>query len=288
MRLPIQLLMSFILCTVACRQPGHPGKKDKDSAPLKMDSGGNRKDPGAALTDPANSNEDSIELSKLKMRFSDTSIPFEGLWVNEHYVNEIKGGKPIRECQDTETKCIVVPRRTLQVTSIIFGFHEGGQSLAFVKKGSEYFAHALYDGHCVDTLHVLAGEKLKFGRDYYVRVGEEDSTLPDLGVLEQLLFAGEYKRPDAAGAVSFEKNGKIDGLDSLSWYEPAIDYTDWGYETKLDHIRLGADREHLHDYGFRFVGNTLEIYTIDCLKKAGNDCILDTLGRQMYALQKIE
>jgi hypothetical protein len=55
----------------------------------------------------------------------------------------------------------------------------------------------------------MAGEKLKFGRDYYIRVGEEDSTLPDLGVLEQLLFAGEYMRPDAAGNVSFEKNGKL-------------------------------------------------------------------------------
>jgi hypothetical protein len=142
--------------------------------------------------------------------------------------------------------------------------------------------------HWVDTLHVVAGEKLKLGRDYYVRVGEEDSTLPDLGVLEQLLFAGKYKRPNAAATVSFEKSGKIDGLDSLSWYEPAIDYTAWGYETKLDHIRLGADREHLHDYGFHFVGNTLEIYTIDCLKQAGSDCVLDTLGRQMYALQKVE
>ena len=253
-----------------------------------MDSSGHRKDAAAASTDPVNSNEDSIELSKLKKRFSDTSIPFEGLWVNEHYVNEIKSGKPIRESQDTETKCIVIPRRTLQVTRIIFGFHDGGQSLVFVKNGLEYFAYALYDGRCVDTLHVLAGERLKFGRDYYVRLGEEDSTLPDLGVLEQLVFAGKYKLPDAAGTVSFEKNGKIDGLDSLSWYEPAIDYADWGYETKLDHIRIGADRKHLHDYGFRFAGNTLEIYTIDCLKQAGNACVLDTLGRQVYALQKME
>jgi hypothetical protein len=280
--------MSSILCIGACQQPEHSGTKHKDSASLTTDSSGHRKDPAAASTDPANSNEDSVELSKLKTRFSDTTIPFEGLWVNEHYVNEVKGGKPIRECQDTETKCIVVPRRTLQVTGIIFGFHEGGQRLVFVKKGSEYYAYALYDGHCVDTLHVVAGERLKFGRDYYVRLGEEDSTLPDLGVLEQLLFAGKYKRPDAAGTVSFEKNGKIDGLDSLSWYEPAIDYVDWGYETKLDHIRLGADRKHLHDYGFRFVGNVLEIYTIDCLKQAGSDCVLDTLGRQVYALQKVE
>ena len=36
------------------------------------------------------------------------------------------------------------------------------------------------------------------------------------------------------------------------------------------------------------IDNTLEIYTINCLKQARNDCVLDTLGRQMYALQKVE
>jgi len=167
MRLPIPFLISFILCTVACEQPEHPGKKDKDSTSLKMNSGSPRKDSGAVSTNAAHWNEDSVELSKLKARFSDTSIPFEGLWVNEHYVNEIKAGKAIRDCQDTETTCIVVPRRTLQVTRIIFGFHEGGPSLVLVKQGSEYFAHDLYDGNLVDTLHVLAGKRLKFVRDYY-------------------------------------------------------------------------------------------------------------------------
>jgi len=227
-------------------------------------------------------------LSNLKARFADTTIPFKGLWVNEHYVNAIRQGKPIRESQDTETSCINIPDRTLQGTSFIFGFHEGGEGLVVVKNGSDYLTYALHDGHCVDTLRSLTDGRLQIGRENYVRIGEADTTLYDLGVLEQLLFAGEYRRLDAAGTVVFKKNGKIDGLDSLGWYDPAIDYADWGYETKLDHIRLGADREHLHDYGFRFVGNTLEIYTIDCLKPDGKDCVLDTLGRKIYSFQKVE
>lgn len=30
------------------------------------------------------------------------------------------------------------------------------------------------------------------------------------------------------------------------------------------------------------------IYSIDCLKLADGDCVLDTLGHQMYALQKLK
>ena len=56
-------------------------------------------------------------------------IPFNGLWVNEHYVNEIRQGKPLRESQDTGTRCIVIPTRTLQVTRCIYGFHEGGEGM---------------------------------------------------------------------------------------------------------------------------------------------------------------
>jgi hypothetical protein len=245
-------------------------------------------DSTAATKDLVNGNEDSIVLKRLKARFADTTIPFQGVWVNEHYVNDIRQGKPIRKSQDTATRCIVIPKRTLQQTNIIFGFHDGGESLVVVSNASGFFTYALYDGHCVDTIRSLGGGRLKIGRENYVRIGEKDSTSSDLGVLEELLFAGEYRRPDAAGTVVFKKNGEIDGLDSLGWYDPAIDYADWGYETKLDHISLGSDRKHLHDYGFRFAGDTLMIYRIDCLKKEGEDCVLDTLGQRMYALQKVK
>ena len=88
------------------------------------------------LSDSAINTSDSIALSKLKARFADAPIPFNGLWVNEHYVNEIRQGKPLRESQDTGTRCIVIPTRTLQVTRCIYGFHEGGEGMVLVKKGS--------------------------------------------------------------------------------------------------------------------------------------------------------
>jgi hypothetical protein len=119
-----------------------------------------------------------------------------------------------------------------------------------------------------------------------IRLGQKDTSLSDLGVLEQLLFTGRYRRQDAAETAIFENNGRIQGLDSLGWYEPVIDYAD--FPTNIDHIRLGKDKEHLNDYGLRVVGDTIMIYSIDCLNHTDGDCVLDTLGHQMYALLKLK
>jgi hypothetical protein len=287
MRPFIPLSLPLILFIGACHSSAHSDNQDTSSEFSTADSVGHPAAAAAAAKNPGTGSEDSI-LKSLKARFADTTIPFEGMWVNEHYVNEIRQGTPVRKSQDTATRCIVFPKRTLQDMNIIFGFHEGGEELVVVKNGPAYFFYALHDGQCVDTIRSLSDGRLKIGQQNYIRVGEEDSNSADMGVLKHLLFAGEYKRADGAGTVAFKKDGKIEGLDSLGWYDPVIDYADWGYETQLDHIRLGADRQHLHDYGFRFAGKTLELYTIDCLQQAENDCVLDTLGRRMYALQKVE
>lgn len=169
-----------------CQSPAHTDRINKDSS--------------VDVTD-------SIALNKLKLRFSESLIPFEGLWVSERYVSDI-------------------------------------------------------------------------------RLGQKDTSLSDLGVLEQLLFTGRYRRQDAAETAIFENNGRIQGLDSLGWYEPVIDYAD--FPTNIDHIRLGKDKEHLNDYGLRVVGDTIMIYSIDCLNHTDGDCVLDTLGHQMYALLKLK
>jgi len=282
MRLLFLLLIPLALCLGACQSFGHSDKKDSTS--VKSISAGHSQD-SALLRDSSIDAGDSITLLRLKAKFEDAPIPFTGLWVSEHYVNGVRQGKPLRELQGGETRCIVIPARTLQETIWIYGFHEGGGGVVFVKKGPDYFTYSLYDGHPVDTLEVLGGDRLRIGRSNYIRVGERDSTQYDLGVLEQLLFAGRYLRSNAGDTAVFSKNGKIEGLDSLSWYEPVIDYT--GDPTSVDHIRLGRDKEHLNDYGFRFVGDTMMVYSIHCLQQADGDCVSDTLGRRMYVLQKL-
>ena len=74
----------------------HPDKKDKDSSLLNVNSVGYPLDSATTLTDSAINASDSIALNKLKARFADAPIPFKGLWVNEHYVNEIRQGKAVR------------------------------------------------------------------------------------------------------------------------------------------------------------------------------------------------
>jgi len=286
MRLLFLLLISFALCFGACHFVEHSDKKDKDSSLLKVNTAIHQLDSTTTLSDSAINASDSIALSKLKARFADAPISFKGLWVNEHYVNEIRQGRSLRESQDTGTRCIVIPPRTLQVTRCIYGFHEGGEGVVLVKKGSGYFTYSLYSGRCVDTLWPLEDERMRIGQDYYIRLGKEDSTSSDLGVLEQLLFAGQYIRLNARGTTVFAKDGKIEGLDSLGWYEPVIDYV--GYPTNVDHIKLGRDKEHLNDYGLRFVGDTMMIYAIDCMQHADGDCVSDTFGHLMYVLPKLK
>jgi len=275
--------MSLALCLGACHSSGHADKKD--STLLDSISAGHRLD-SMALRDPSVDGNDSINLVNLKAKFEDAPIPFAGLWVSEDYVNGVLRGKSLRESQDSGVNCIVIPARTLQHTIWIYGFHEGGGGIVFVKKGADYFTYSLYNGQRVDTLQTLTGGRLRIGHSNYIQVGEKDSTQYDMGVLEQLVFAGRYLRSAAGDTAIFEKNGKIEGLDSLGWYEPEVDYI--GEPTSVDHIRMGRDKKHLNDYAFRIVGDTLMIYTIDCLKIIGDDCVEDTLLRRLYALPKLK
>jgi hypothetical protein len=281
---PLYLLqIALALCLGACHSPGQADKKD--STLLTSTSNGHSVD-SVNPRDPSVEGNDSINLVNLKAKFEDAPIPFAGLWVSEPYVNGVRQGKPLRELQGSETSCIVIPARTLQHTIWIYGFHEGGGGVVFVKKGDDYFTYTLYNGKCADTLQTLADGRLRIGHSNYIRIGEKDSTVYDMGVLEQLLFAGRYLRSNAGDTAVFSKNGKIEGLDSLGWYEPVIDYI--GDPTSVDRIRVGRDKKHLNDYAFRIVGDTLMIYAIDCLQYADKDCVSDTLGRRMYALPKLK
>lgn len=280
------VLISILVCLGACRFSTQSGEKNKDTTSLKMDSGKNLSDSMVTASKSASYDDDSTGLRKLEAKFAEIPVPFEGVWVNEYYINEIRQRRPLHKSADTQARCIVIPGRTLQVTRWIFGMHDGGAGLVLVKNDSNYFTYWLYNGLLGDTVKVLADDRLKIGREFYILVGKEDTMSSDLGILEQLLFAGRYERLDTSGTAIFERNGKIEGLDSFGWYDPVADYAD--FLTNVDHIRLGRNKGHLHDYGLRFVGDTMMIYSIDCLKHDDGDCLLDTLGRQMYSLHKLK
>jgi len=72
----------------------------------------------------------------------DTALSFAGLWVNEAYIANIHKTRSPRQSQDVMESCITIPSRTLQVTRMVAGFHEGAEDLVVVKDRDRY---KLYD-----------------------------------------------------------------------------------------------------------------------------------------------
>ena len=74
------------------------------------------------------STAETLETSE-NFKSLDTIVNFSGYWVNESYVNSVKKTKSPVKTHVPENSCIWIPKRTLQFTGMIDGFHEGGESL---------------------------------------------------------------------------------------------------------------------------------------------------------------
>ncbi len=70
-------------------------------------------------------------------RTFDTLVSFAGSWLSQDYFNSIKKFKSPREAQD-DSEFIIIPKRTLQGTIMIYNFHEGGAFLKVVKNNENY------------------------------------------------------------------------------------------------------------------------------------------------------
>jgi hypothetical protein len=217
----------------------------------------------------------------------DTPVYFAGLWVNEVYIQRVRTGMPLRRAQGVMMSCIEIPLRTLKVTRMVGGFHDGAADMVLRKNGSGYCFYYTYNYIPGDTVIPLADGRLKIGKNYFQHL-DDDKLSSDDGILEQLLFAGRYRRTDTdtAGSIIFEENGHIQGFDSFRYYSPTIDYADMN--AAFDHIRIGSDARHLQDYGFRFIGDTLMIYDRNRLRYNGEYCDSEALGELLYVLPKIK
>ncbi|HEY1166285.1 MAG TPA: hypothetical protein VGE90_13995, partial [Chitinophaga sp.] len=108
------------------------------------------------------------------------------------------------------------------------------------------------------------------------------TTLTDLGILEELLFSGRYER-EREKEVIFTADGRIQGLDSFTRYAPVIDYT-VGSLSEFDLVNMGSGKGK--DYGYRFKGDTLQIFRITCASPGGDGNFCDSLaaGPTLYKL----
>jgi hypothetical protein len=235
--------------------------------------------------------EDSVDKQKehtVLPRFKtlDTILSFSGIWVNEEYINKIINTRSPRISQGVVKSCIVIPERTLMVTRMIAGFHEGGEDRVVVKDGDKYLFYNAGLTFIRDSIEIVSQRKIRIGNQYFKRLIHQDTSMNDLGILEEILFKGRYQSEEGK-EIDFGEDGHVLGLDSFKFYFPVIDYTDGPAD--VDHVQLGHANVKLQQFGFRFDKDTLLIYKIQCLKfdSAERDCETEALGEIVYRLIKV-
>jgi hypothetical protein len=211
----------------------------------------------------------------------DTIVPFSGFWVNELYINNIKKNKSPRLSQGVDKSCITIPDKTLQVTRMVAGFHEGAADMIVVKKNGNFYFYYKYNDTIRNpayNIQIVSKEKIKIDNNTFIKTDEK--------FLEDILFSGKYL--DSLGAeVQFTKDGHVNGLDSFKLYDPIYDYVDVGMD--VDQVGLKTNRGKFNYYAFKFKQDTLLIYDLKCLTydSTNKSCLVVDFGDLKYKLSKI-
>ena len=198
----------------------------------------------------------------------DTAIYFAGIWVNEKYINDIKRTTSPRESQDINESCIIIPDRTLKVTRMIAGFHEGAADWVIVKNKNKY---QFYDNKFITLIRNIdpvSSNRIKIGGSWFIKIRQGDENKPDLNILEDILFSGEYKSVSGKN-VSFTVDGRVTGLDSFNYYNAVIDYADMA--SNVNQVELGGTKKNLRSFGFKFNKDSLLIYKLRCKDLSDNE-----------------
>lgn len=209
------------------------------------------------------------------------AIGIAGYWVNEQYVNEVKTSRSPAHVKIPDNSCIFIPANKEEPTRMIHGFHEGGGDLKLQQTDAGYeFRDELLDEVRYAVTDITAS-RMKIGNDYFVRLSNFDEGGTSFHILEEFLFAGNYKKEDGS-AVTFHNDGTVSGLGEFSRYSPHIYYT----TEKIDLIGLGKNKEKRETYGYRFNGNELTIYEVTCKEKDApvEECEEIVIGKQLYRL----
>ena len=217
----------------------------------------------------------------------DTVLSFAGVWVNQVYFDRLARNRSPRLDQGIDQSCINIPARTLIETRMIAGFHDGAGSEVVVKIGNRY---QFYDPSLklpLDTIEPLSNHRLRIGTQFFRQIDHADTLKSDWGILEDLLFSGMYVREDGDTAV-FGRDGHIKGLETVSFFEPVIDYADRA-DRQVDLVRLGQSRKEMDDFGFQFKKDTLFIYTIDYQQSNAGESGFDStrFGTLMWKLRRL-
>lgn len=228
--------------------------------------------------------KDSLRQTSSGYKTLDTEVPFAGVWVNEDYIEKIKRSQSPVRSQHVMQSCIVIPGRTLQTTRMIAGFHEGGPDVAVGKDGDQYY---LFSSTSADSIQVISPERIKIKDHYFNKLVHGDSTRGNWGILEEILFKGQYQLENGK-TVTFKEDGTVTGLDDFTTYIAVIDYTGTETPSDVSLIQLGKPDEQSEEYGYRFAKDTLYIHKTQL--KLDNDHKYDhvVFAEQVYKLIKLK
>ncbi|MES2379943.1 MAG: hypothetical protein V4538_02805 [Bacteroidota bacterium] len=216
----------------------------------------------------------------------DTSVSVSGYWLSEDYYQSIQNFKSPKKAQDGSA-FIFIPNRTLQQTTMIYNFHEGGPLLKVLKNNKHYELWEVVDDSLTQKLYIIeeiSPTQIKLGKKVFYKINIEKHH-DTYKISEALLFKGKYTTAGGK-TVEFKANGQLLGLDNFTYYEPIIDYFDAGMQ--VDQIGLGNSPEKLTGYGFTFNRDTLSLYKLNCLTfdSTMNDCVEVGYGQLAYKLWK--
>lgn len=200
-----------------------------------------------------------------------------GTWINRKYVDKLLLTKSTRASQsEVHMTMVFIPSKEGEEVTIIWGFHEGTSGILVEKEGT-YFVQ-------IDTLlNELQFDEdiLKFKDNEFLLIAESKDAR-DWDVAEQLLFSGIYQLGDVK--IELKADGRVLGMDSISYYTVFMDYWDAGMEVDL--IELGRSPAQVRPYGFKFSGSELTIYELNCLAYYEDYCVEIENGDVAFSMVK--
>jgi hypothetical protein len=220
----------------------------------------------------------------------DVRIPFAGDWISKDYFDKVTSDKSPRKAQEGSEDCFIhIPPTPSQTTSMVYNFHEAGPQLVAIQKNGTYRMWEKVNDNLVQVIYTIdriADDKIKIGDKTFLKINPIiDNNQPR--ILEEILFKGKYQLKTGQ-QVEFKKNGEVTGLDGYRYYAPVIDYFDAGLQ--VDQVGLGMAKDQLEYFGFKFKGNTLDLYKLKCktYDEMNKRCLDVTFGERVIQLSKIE
>ena len=222
-----------------------------------------------------------VKQQTQKFNVLDTIVPFSGFWVNEQYINNIRKNKSPRLSQGINESCITIPNKTLQVTRMVGGFHEGAADMIVTKQNDNFYFYYKYNDtirNLAYNIQIVSKEKIIIGNNAFIKT--------DKKFLEELLFSGKYL-DTLRDEVEFTKDSHVNGLDSFKFYDPIYDYVDAGMD--VDQIGFATTKDKFKYYAFKFNQDTLLIYDLKCLNYDSTNkfCANVAFGDLKFKLTKI-